>query len=240
GHHYTLPMHTDVAPFNNNDLRLALKYAMDRETLVQKFLRGYGSPANDHPITPSNKYYAKNLPQRTYDPDKARFHMKKAGMEGQAITLHTSDMSGFIDVSTLFAESARKAGITINLRKEPQDGYWSNVWLKKPFCNCYWSGRPTADMMFSVAYSGDAKWNDTHFKHEKFDQLLLSARSELDETKRRGSYEECQRIVRDEGGAIIPFYKDYVEARSKKVAHGPLSGLWETDSHKAIERWWFA
>jgi peptide/nickel transport system substrate-binding protein len=34
---------------------------------------------------------ATDLPQRAYDPDKARFHLKKAGMEGETFKLHTSD-----------------------------------------------------------------------------------------------------------------------------------------------------
>jgi peptide/nickel transport system substrate-binding protein len=33
---YTLPMKTDTAPFDNNDVRLALKYAIDREEILQK------------------------------------------------------------------------------------------------------------------------------------------------------------------------------------------------------------
>ncbi len=240
GYHYTMPMHTDVAPFDSKDFRLALKYAVDREVLVDKFLRGYGSPANDHPIPPFNKYHAKEIPQRAYDADKAAYHFKKAGMAGKTVTLFTSELANFIDVATLYAESARKAGITIKIQKEPADGYWNNVWLKQPFCNCFWGARPTADMMFSVAYSGDAKWNDARFKHDRFDALLLEARSELDEAKRREMYVECQRILRDEGGTIVPFFKDYVEACSEKVAQVNMSGLWETDSHKAIERWWFA
>ena len=239
GRHYTLPMLTDVPPYTHNDLRLALKYAIDREALVKKFLRGYGSVANDHPIPPMNKYFATELPQRKYDPDKAAFHFKKAGVT-QDIVLHASELGNFMDVAAIFAHSAKGAGINVKVKKQPGDGYWGNVWLKQPFCTCYWGVRPTADMMFSVAYSGDAKWNDTHFKNPAFDKLVLGARAELDEAKRRAMYWDCQRILRDEGGTIIPFYIDYVEALSTKVAHGPLSGLWETDSQKAIERWWFA
>ncbi|MCG8567832.1 MAG: peptide ABC transporter substrate-binding protein, partial [Desulfobacterales bacterium] len=118
-------------------------------------------------------------------------------------------------------------------------GYWSNIWLKKSFCNSFWAPRPTADMMLSVAYSGDAKWNESRFSHSKFDSLVSQARSELDEARRSQMYAECQQILRDEGGTIIPFHKDYVEACSKKVGQGPLSGILETDSHRAIERWWF-
>ena len=237
GYHYTLPMHTDVAPYDNNHARLALKYAIDREALLKTFLRGYGSVGNDHPIS-IQKYHA-DIPQRQYDPDKAKFHLKKAGLEGHGFDLYTSETAGFMDVATIYAESAKKAGVTINLKKEPEDGYWSNVWLKKPFCNCFWGGRPTADMMFSVAYTGDAKWNDTHLKNERFDKLLVEARSELNEAKRTEMYRECQQIIRDEGGTIIPLFKDYVEASSEKIGRGPLAGTWETDGHKAIERWWF-
>ena len=39
---------------------------------------------NDHPISTANPYHNGDLPQRSYDPDKARFHLKKAGMEGMS------------------------------------------------------------------------------------------------------------------------------------------------------------
>jgi peptide/nickel transport system substrate-binding protein len=234
-----MAMRTDMAPYDNNDLRLALKYAVDREQLVKIMLSGYGTVGNDHPLL-TQKYTAKDLPQRQYDPDKAKYHLKKAGMEGQTFTLNSSDMGGMMDMALLYKESAKKAGININVVKEPEDGYWSNVWLKKPFITCWWGGRPTADTMLSVAYSGDAPWNDTKFRHARFDELLKIARVELDETKRAQMYKECQQILKDEGGTIIPFFKVYVEGAQKNVKFGKLSGLWEADGHRASERWWFA
>ena len=79
--HDTMPMMTDVAPYDNNDVRLALKYAVPREQMVKTILRGYGSVGNDHPIAPIQKYYAKELPQRQYDPEKAKYHLKKTGRD---------------------------------------------------------------------------------------------------------------------------------------------------------------
>ena len=38
---------------------------------------------------------------------------------------------------------------TIDVVREPNDGYWNNVWMKKPFCAVFWGGRATEDMMFS-------------------------------------------------------------------------------------------
>ena len=125
--------------------------------------------------------------------------------------------------------------------REPNDGYWTNVWLKKPFVMCYWAGRPTEDWMFSQVYAKGAAWNDTHWQNERFNQLLLEARAELDTTKRQAMYHEMQQLVRDDGGVIIPMYANYVDARSKKIARGPTIGSnYDLDGWKCIERWWMA
>ncbi|MEM8690148.1 MAG: peptide ABC transporter substrate-binding protein, partial [Pseudomonadota bacterium] len=71
-------------------------------------------------------------------------------------------------------------------------------------------------------------------------KLLVDARAELDQEKRRGKYYEMQQIVRDDGGVVIPMYASYVFAMSKKVAHGQMAANWDMDGNKAAERWWFA
>ncbi len=240
--HYTMPMHTDVAPFDNNDVRLALKYAVDREALLKTILRGYGSLGNDHPIGRSQRYYATSLPQREYDPEKAKFHLKKAGLSQLSIKLSAADaaFAGAVDTAVLYKEQAARAGIEVEIVREPNDGYWDNVWLKKPFCMCFWSGRPTSDWMFTTTYAAGAAWNDTHFKHTRFNELLKGARAELDDNKRREMYAEMQKIVSDEGGVIIPMFAADVFAANDKLRFGDLSGSWELDGNKCAERWWWA
>ena len=181
--HYTFPMRTDIAPFDNNDVRMALKYAINREEMVQKVLQGYGEVGNDNPIGRGQQFFAKDLAQTSYNPEKAKEHLKKAGLDSLTVDLSVADAAfgGAIDAGQLFSESAKAAGITINVVREPNDGYWSNVWNKKPFCACYWSGRPTVDWMFSTAYASGVPWNDTKFEHARFNELLIAARAELDE-----------------------------------------------------------
>ncbi len=241
--HYSIPMRTDTPPFDNNDVRLALKYAVDREALLQNVLRGHGVLGNDHPIGPANRYHAGALPQRKYEPDKAKLHLKKAGMSSLKVDLSAADAAfgGAVDAAVLYREHAAKAGIDINVIREPNDGYWSNVWMKKAWSMCYWGGRPTEDWMFATAYADGAEWNDTFWKHEKFNKLLLEARSELNDAKRRDMYVEMQRIVSDDGGVVIPMFNNYVFATSTKVAHREQMGAnWSLDGNRAMERWWFA
>lgn len=238
--HYTMPMFCDTAPFDDINVRLALKLAIDREQLVETVLNGFGQVGNDSPITPANRFFNDRMPQRTYDPDKARHHLKQAGLDALSVKLHCADaaFAGATDSAVLFRESAAKAGIDIEVVREPSDGYWSNVWLKKPFCTAFWSGRPTEDLMFSTGYASDAAWNDTHWKNERFDALLVEARTELDADRRREIYWEMQEIVKDDGGAIIPMYAQYVGAHSNKIAHGPMAGNRSLDGWKSLERWW--
>jgi peptide/nickel transport system substrate-binding protein len=239
--HYTFAMHTDIAPFDNNDVRLALKFGIDREALVKTILRGHGVVGNDHPIGRSNRFHADDLPQRQYDPDQAKFHLKKAGLDSLKVDLSAADAAfpGAVDAAVLYKEHAAKAGIDINVVREPNDGYWSNVWLKKPWSAVYWGGRPTEDWMFSTAYAEGVPWNDTHFSHARFNELLVAARSELDDAKRREMYFEMQKILSDEGGVIIPMFANYVMGLSKKVQHDKLGANWSMDGFKCIERWWF-
>ncbi|MDH3473471.1 MAG: ABC transporter substrate-binding protein [Rhodospirillales bacterium] len=242
--HATLPMLTNVAPFDNNDVRLALKYAIDREELVQKILKGQGEVGNDHPVGPANIYRAtpEELPQRPYDPEKAKFHLKKAGMDKLAVSLHLADSAfeGAVDAGQLYAESAKAAGIEIKVVREPNDGYWSNVWLVKPWVASYWGGRPTEDWVFSQIYSSGADWNESKWENERFNKLLVEARAELDTKRRREIYVEMQRIVHEDCGSVIPIFMAYTHAASKKIGlPEQIANNWELDGHKDAERWWF-
>ena len=241
--HYTFAMDTRAEPFNDNNVRLALKHAIDREELVEKILNGYGSVGNDHPIGRSNRYFASELEQRTYDADKAKYYLKQAGLDSLDVSLSAADaaFAGSVDAAVLYAEKAAAAGINLNVVREPNDGYWSNVWMKKPWSAVYWGGRPTEDWMFSTAYSAGAAWNDSFWEHERFNKLLLEARSELDEAKRRDMYVEMQTIVSNEGGVVVPMFAAYVSANNKALTHGDdVAANWAMDGWRVVERWWFA
>jgi peptide/nickel transport system substrate-binding protein len=240
GWHITFPMRTDTPPFDNNDLRLALKYAVDRDALLRTVLRGYGKVGNDHPIPAFDPFFAADIPQRRYDPDKAKFHMKKSGYLGP-IVLSVADVAfpGAVDAAQLFQASAAKAGITLQLDRQPNDGYFADVWLKKPFIASGWSGRPTADLMFSIAYKSDARWNETFWKRPAFDKLLIAARAELDFAKRKQMYREMQLMVHEEGGAVIPVLKNDLDAGLKKVRGFVSTPSWQMSGARAPEKVWF-
>ncbi len=238
--HYTFPMATKVAPFDNLHLRKALKYGINRQEIVDKILFGHGVVGNDHPIGPSYRYHAADIEQLTYDPDKAKHHMDKSGLGSVDINLSASDAaySGALDAAVLFQASAKAAGININVVREPNDGYWSDVWMKKPWSASYWGGYSTEDTMFTTGFAAGAAWNDTQWDHPRFNELLVQARAELDEGLRAEMYREMQVILRDEGGNIVPMFANELHARNEKIAHGDLSWVRGFDGRRILERWW--
>ena len=240
--HYTAPMHCDTKPFDDANVRQALKYAINRQELVDKILFGYGSAGNDNPISPSMKYAINPEPVHTYDPDKAKSLLKKAGMENLKVDLSASDaaFSGGVDAAILMSEHAKAAGIEINVVREPNDSYWDNVWLKKPWSLCYWGGRPVADMFMSISLAADAAWNDTRWQNARFNELLLAARPETDEAKRQALYAEAQQLIHDDGGQVVLMFNNYVGAMSKSIGHNDFNSDFDHDGGYMVERWWMA
>ncbi|MES0810072.1 ABC transporter substrate-binding protein [Roseibium sp. SCPC15] len=217
--HYIFVMHVDTPPFDNKDLRMALKHAVNREELVDKVLAGYGKVGNDTPINEAYPLFDNTVPQRTFDLEKAKEYYEKSGHDGSPIILHVSDaaFAGALDAAQLFQQSANAAGIPLQLKPEPADGYWSEVWNKKPFAASYWGGRPVQDQMWSVGYLSTADWNDTRFKNAEFDAMLLEARAELDPEKRQETYGKMARLVREEGGLINPMFNQYIDGMATNV-----------------------
>ncbi|MGB0506408.1 MAG: ABC transporter substrate-binding protein [Pikeienuella sp.] len=240
--HYVFIMHVDTQPFDNNELRLALKYAIDREEMVEKILRGYGSVGNDMPINAAYPLFDESIPQRPFDLEKAAEHYKASGHDGSPIILRTADgaFPGAVDAAQLFQQSAAKAGIPLEIKREPNDGYWSEVWNKQPFCASYWGGRPVQDQMYSTAYLSTADWNDTRFNNADFDRMLNEAKAELDTAKRKALYSKMGHMMRDTGGLICPMFNDFVDGVSKQIAG------WETDPNGELmngqitRKTWFA
>ena len=239
--HYVFIMHTNTAPFDNKDLRLALKYAINRQEMVDKILDGYGGLGNDTPINAAYPLYT-SIAQREFDTAKAAEHYKASGHDGSPIVLIVADTAfpGAVDAAALFQQSAAAAGIPLEIQRVPDDGYWSDVWNVKPFCASYWGGRPVQDQMWSTAYLSTADWNDTKFNNPEVDAMILAARSEADVAKRTELYQKIAQVVNDEGGTICPMFNDFIDAKSDKIAGFIKDPNFEAMGGWASAKTWFA
>ncbi|MGZ9719050.1 ABC transporter substrate-binding protein [Rhizobium miluonense] len=233
-------MRADIEPFNNPDLRLALKFAIDRKDVLKRVYSGMGRIGNDTPIPPNDPLFATGIAQNSYDPERARALYAKSGHKG-TLRLSTSDAATApaVDMAVLFKEHAARAGIEIEVVREPADGYWSNVWGQAPFHATVWGARPTADMILTTAYSTGSPGNDSHWSNTAFDTAIAAARVEPDQAKRQALYVEAQSLLSSDGGVIIPVFGDVIEGVSSEV-QGYVPGTQPCANYRCAEQIWFA
>jgi peptide/nickel transport system substrate-binding protein len=204
----------DADPTKNQDLVMAIKYLFDREQMKNAL---GGVIGNDQPIDPSNRYFDASLPQRPYDPEKAKFHFQKSGLGATALPLYVMSGDSMSDQAVILQQSALGIGMNIDIQRMPKDGYWSNVWMKHPFTVGNINPRPSADSLFTLFFKSDSVWNESAWKNDSFDKLLIEARGETDDAKRKAMYGEMQKLVSDQGGIGLPLFSSFYDAHTAKL-----------------------
>ncbi|APG94357.1 periplasmic dipeptide transport protein DppA (plasmid) [Sinorhizobium americanum] len=228
GNYTNLNMRLDMEPGSKRDFVEGMKYLVNREQIVKSALRGLGEVGNDQPVSPANFYHNAELKPRAFDPEKAKFHFEKAGVFGQSIPVVASDAAtASVDMAMIIQASAAEIGLKLDVQRVPSDGYWDDYWLKAPVHFGNINPRPTPDILFSLLYTSEAPWNESQYKSEKFDKMLIEARGSLDQEKRKAIYNEMQVMVASEAGTIIPAYisnVDAITAKLKGLQPNPLGG----------------
>lgn len=77
--------------------------------------------------------------------------------------------------------------------------------------------RPSADILLTLFFKSDAAWNESAWKNPKFDQLLVAARMETDEAKRKQMYADMQTMIHDESGIGIPLFLNLLDGHTAKL-----------------------
>ncbi|MFI6846254.1 ABC transporter substrate-binding protein [Kitasatospora sp. NBC_00085] len=210
-------------PFTDARVAQALKYAVDRDQMVERVTLGFGEVGNDL----FGKYlpdYAQDLPQRQYDPERAKKLLKDAGVDNLSLTIRTSDYEyGLAEGAAVLAEQAKKAGITIGLDKVPAGDFFADpkVFIGAKFQSANRKPRPLPlDVLFF--YGSDALLPFTGVAGPKADDLVTKVRSAVTEEQRKTALADIQHYLHEEGGDLV-WAKAPVLAAATPQVHGVKS-----------------
>ena len=214
-HCYPFYMKTDAAPFTDVRVRQAMRLAIDRPKILQTAYLGFGQLGNDM-FGVGTSTYNPDLPQRTYDPEQAKSLLAAAGKSDLKVELNCAvPYIGLPQAALAYAQQAKAAGITIDVKQNPSDKYFTDIYLKVPFGTTDWSQSWT--LFLSACCTPKGAYDETKFYPPRFQELLKSYQSSSDATKKKAAIMEMQQIQHDQGGYVIPAFADNVDAISPKV-----------------------
>jgi len=211
---------TDEGATADPRVRKALRIAANREEMRALLVGAEnGQISCDVPVSYNDPFRADlSCPQ---DIDGAKELLAEAGFpDGIDIEVYTADLEpGMVQFAEVYQQQVAAAGIRVNLKLAPSDGYWDDVWFYKN-CVTSWGARP-ADQFLNEAYRSGADWNESHFANPVYDALLDEARSTMDVDKARELYGKAQEILFNEGGTFIPYHEDGRRVFSAKITGIP-------------------
>lgn len=211
-------MRVDKPPFNNEKVRQAFRLIVDRKQMVEQVLGGHGTIGNDM-YSPLDRCFPTGISQRTQDIAQAKKLLAEAGESNMSIDLMTSPVAaGLVEAAQVFAQQAKAAGVTVNVKKVDPGVFYGDQYTKWVFAQDFYY---THDYLSQTIQSGfsTSPYNETHWNDPEWTALVNEANSTTDETARCALIKKAQAIEFDRGGYIIWGFPNSVDAYSIKV-HG--------------------
>jgi peptide/nickel transport system substrate-binding protein len=226
------------APFDKPAARQALAYAVDRNAYLAAAYQGFGqtSPANV-PVAPESPDYAGNLPQYSFDLDKAKQLFQQAGVQpGTSLTFWTTAGRNpqWLSMAQILQQDLKKIGINLKIQQKE-----ASTWLQKFFpagkkypgtiVANYLSLPSTAPyaLQFFVSGGCECNWNS-----KSYDSLLSKALATQDAGQRASMLAQAQKMVSQTVPAVIPLQSATIVAEQKGV-----TGAWaESDGTVHLEQ----
>jgi peptide/nickel transport system substrate-binding protein len=223
---WNFPMRVDKGALADSRVRQALRLVADRQALIDGAMSGFGTPANDL-LGTGDKYYASQF-TRVQDIDQAKSLLKQAGQQDLQVTLQTSGVvDGFTQAATLFAQQAKKAGISVKVDVVAPENYFTSAggYLSAPFRTTFYS--PAASLEGSYrSYLTPGGQDDSGWGQQANGAAILKALgkayAETDSARAGEMWTAIQKQQFDEGGLL-----GFANASSVNLASNKVRGLSE-------------
>ena len=145
-------------------------------------------------MRPRMRLYARSIPQRSQDIERAKALLKAAGKEGLTVPLAVSNIApGAVSTAQVLAQQATAAGVTININNLADAAtYFDKYYVQAPFNIDYAATNP---MWASIGFFllPGATYNIEMWKDPTWLALVTKAR-ELEFAKQKAYLGEAQQI----------------------------------------------
>ncbi len=192
-----------VAPFDNEKVRQALCYTVNKQEILDFVSEGKGTPVGSSMFPAFGKYYVEELNDiYTTDIDKAKALLAEAGYaDGFSFTMKVpSNYQQHVDTAQVVAEQLKQINVTANIELIEWETWLSDVYQGRDFEATLVgvdASTLTAGAMLS-RFRSDAHNNFMNFNNEEYDaayEEALAAEAVMDDDKATEAYKKCETIL---------------------------------------------
>jgi peptide/nickel transport system substrate-binding protein len=222
-----LGMNMEDAILKHREVRQALAYATDRETLIKYLLRDEAKLASGL-LPPNHWAYEPDVKKYGYDPEKAEKLLDAAGYPRKsdgvrfALTLKVSTEEQARTLGAALQEQWRKVGVKLEVHPEELATLFSDLG-KGQFQISYlrWVGANNDPDVFELVFSSkrippDGP-NRGRYRNAQVDALTDGIRTEMNREKRKELCSEVQKIVAEDLPYIPLWHTDVVSVHAKRL-----------------------
>jgi peptide/nickel transport system substrate-binding protein len=220
----------DQKPFDNVDVRQAFKFILDRQQMIDQAYGGFGWVGNDM-YAPFDPGYPSDLPQREQDIEQAKALLKGAGYDGDLtveLVCSTATGAGGVQAAQVYAQQAKAAGVTINVKQVDPSVFYGDDYLKWTFAMDFWATRNYLPQT-SVGTIPGAVYNETHWDDPTWVALVEEAMKTVDDVKRNELITEASTIEYNSGGNIVWSFNNLLDGYSDKLG-GVIPDTWGAEA----------
>ena len=232
---YYISMNMNKAPFDNQLVRQAINYAIDRELIVETIACGSGQAA-DAIIAPAVFGYS-DPGDYEYNPEKARELLAEAGYEnGFETSIWVNDNQTRIEVCQVIQAMLMDVGITCGVEVMEFGTFIQQTSAGEHDMGYFGWVTSTTDAdytYYSLEHSSQqgAPGNRTFVNDETVDALVEQGRSVTDEAERLAAYEELSAYLFELCNNAPVYYSNITAATSAKVEGFVMDPIGYHDLH---------
>jgi peptide/nickel transport system substrate-binding protein len=236
-----ISLNVDDPALAHREVRQALAFATDRDTIIRYLLRGEARSASG--VLPPNSWaYNGDVMQYPYDPARAEQLLDAAGFprrpENGGMRLHlvlktTTDEDVRL-LGAVLQDQWRRVGVDLELRSLEMATLYDDV-IRGNFelYTLRWVGGNDDPDFFDFVFNSHRMppdgANRGHYRNPKLDALLDQARVEPSQDRRREIYAEVQRIVAEDVPYVNLWYDDTVSVHRRRIENVTLSPTGDYD-----------
>ena len=202
-----LYLNNAVEPFNNETVRQALCYAVDKQQIIDLAFDGYGSPIGSSMYPAFQKYFVEDLTDYyPYDPERAMELLAEAGYpDGFTMTITVpSNYQPHIDTAQVLVEQLKAVGITAEIQLVE----WG-TWLDETYTNRQFQstvvGVDASNMTARALlerFTSTAGDNFINYSDSDYDALFAQVQTAADDDARTELYKEMERNLTEHAANV--------------------------------------